>query len=349
MNNNVGDPALYNLPFKINDFQQMPYRTLGNSGLKVPNIGLGTWKMGYPETGDGSRVTEDAAFEILDLSVDLGVTFWDTANRYNNSSGNSERIIGKWLKNNASQRRNVVLATKLSGTMDGITPNHCGLSRTNILEALYKSLERLQVDYVDVLYFHSFDDQTPIMESLAAIEDLVRQDLVRYFAVSNFDVEQVRAYIRCADNVTVRSSIVAVQNQFDIVNGETPAHQGVLDLTKETGISFIAWSPLARGLLTDRYLDATRVGPGDRLYDEKSMDDITGTQAMAKVHELASLAMTWNIPLNELVIAYMLSIPGMGPVIPASSTTDQLRSNAKGGKLVLTDQQKEAVTAILKR
>src|SRR5690606_21627920 len=136
MDNNVGDPAFYNLPFKVNDFQQMPYRRLGNSGLNVSNVGLGTWKMGYPETGDGSRVIEATAFEIFDLAIELGVTFWDTANRYNNSSGNSERIIGKWLKNNASQRRNIVLATKLSGTMDGITPNHCGLSRTNILEAL---------------------------------------------------------------------------------------------------------------------------------------------------------------------------------------------------------------------
>lgn len=349
MDNNVGNPTLYNLPFKVNDFQQMPYRQLGNSGLKVSNVGLGTWKMGYPETGDGSRVTETAAFEIFDLAMELGVTFWDTANRYNNSSGNSERIIGKWLKENTSQRRDVVLATKLSGTMDGVTPNHCGLSRTNILDALYKSLERLQVDYIDVLYFHSFDDQTPVIESLAAIEDVVRQDLVRYFAVSNFDVEQIRAYLNCKDQVTVRSRIVAVQNQFDIVSGEAPAHEGVLNFAKETGISFVAWSPLARGLLTNRYLDVTRIGPGDRLYDEKSIDDFTESQRMAKVHELASLAETWSIPLNELVIAYMLSVPGMGPVIPASSTTDQLRSNARGGKLVLTDKQQQEINAILKK
>jgi len=163
-------------------------------------------------------------------------------------------------------------------------------------------------------------------------------------------VEQIRSYMRCADQVTVRSNIVAVQNQYDIINGEAPDRQGVLDFAKETGISFVAWSPLARGLLTERYLDVANVGPGDRLYDEKSMDDITGgTQQMMKVQKLASLAKAWSVSLSELVIAYMLCIPGMGPVIPSSSTVDQLRSNARGGKLVLTDQQKEAIYTILKK
>src|SRR5690606_38335530 len=114
MKNEYDNPALYNLPFKVNSFNGRPYRRLGNTGLKVSNVGLGTWKIGYPEAGDGSRVDEATAFGIFDLAVELGVTFWDTANRYNNASGNYERIIGNWLKSNPSQRRNIVLATKLS-------------------------------------------------------------------------------------------------------------------------------------------------------------------------------------------------------------------------------------------
>src|SRR5690625_2154018 len=102
--------GLYNIPFKINSFNGMPYRNLGLSGLSVSNIGLGTWKIGYPETGDGSRINEKDAFLLFDRAIELGVTFWDTANRYNGASGNSERIIGLWFKNNPSQRRNVVLA-----------------------------------------------------------------------------------------------------------------------------------------------------------------------------------------------------------------------------------------------
>lgn len=347
MNRNNGNTAFYGLPFKVDQFNGMPYRPLGNTGLKVSNVGLGTWKMGYPETGDGSRVDEATAFGIFDLAIELGVTFWDTANRYNNSSGNSERIIGKWLKENAEQRRNIVLATKLSGTMDGATPNHCGLSRLNIMEALYRSMERLQTDYIDLLYFHSFDDQTPIEESLAAVEDAVSQDLVRYFAVSNFDTGQLRAYLDLGERFTIRSRIAAIQNQFDIIHGEPAPYQGVLNFARDAGISYVAWSPLAKGLLTERYLDAAQIGPGDRLYDEKALDQAVSSVNMAKVRQLASLAAAWGMQLNELVIAYMLNIPGMGPVIPASSSPDQLRSNAIGGKLILTDAQQAAVQEVL--
>lgn len=202
------DSRFYNIPFETESFNGMPYRRLGGSGLKVSNVGLGTWKMGYPESGDGSRVDEQTTFKIFDRAIELGVTFWDTANRYNNASGNSERLIGSWFKNNPDQRRNVVLATKLSGAMDGFTPNHCGLSRANIMEAVYASLERLQSDHIDLLYFHSFDRGTPPEESMLAIEDLVKQDMVRYFSVSNFTVEQLTTYQSLQRKLSSRSNIL---------------------------------------------------------------------------------------------------------------------------------------------
>lgn len=347
-NNLPSGSTYYGIPFILKDFNGMPFRSLGKSGLKVPNVGLGTWKMGYPEMNDGSRVGEDAAMKIFDLAFELGVVLWDTANRYNNASGNSERIIGKWFQENPSQRRNITLATKLSGGMDGITPNHGGLSRTNILESLYASLERLQVDYVDILYFHSFDDTTPIDESLAAIEDLVRQDLVRYFAVSNFDMHQINEYLSYGNNFSVRSRMVAVQNKFDILNGEDSAYQGVLKASEDKGISFVAWSPLGKGLLTDRYSDLTRVGKGDRLFDENLIDTITPREKEC-LNGLSSLAKEWGMRLNELVISYMLTLPGMGPIIPSSSSLEQLKSNAYGGKLTLTEEQSTRIMDILNK
>ena len=108
-----------------------------------------------------------------------------------------------------------------------------------------------------------------------------------------------------------------------------------------------AWSPLAGGLLTERYLDGATIGPGDRLYDEHAIDRLVTAEKKAKVRKLAALAAGWEMRLSELVIAYMLCIPGMGPVIPASSNTDQLSSNAKGGKLALTDTQLMAVEEVL--
>lgn len=347
MDNLEPHPELYGVPARTTDFNGMPYRTLGRSGLEVSNVGLGTWKFGFPETGDESRVAEQAAYEILDKAVSLGVTFWDTANRYNNASGNSERIIGRWFKRNKSQRRNVVLATKVAGGMDGLTPNHGGLSRSNILDSVHACLERLQTGYIDVLYFHRPDPSTPPEESLSAVEDLIRQGLVRYFAVSNVTVAQIEAYQRLEPAFSVRCRVVAVQNQFDILNGESGKHPEVLTHVSRTGPSFVAWGPLARGLLSSRYLNLSKVGKGDRLFDEGLLKDVAeGT--MTTLHLLNELATEWNMELSQLALAYTLTIPGMGPVIPSSSSTEQLESNAAAGRITLTPEQQTHIRAVLK-
>jgi aryl-alcohol dehydrogenase-like predicted oxidoreductase len=341
------DRNLYDLPWTIESYRGMPYRSLGSTGLRVSNVGLGTWKFGYPETGDEARVGEKAAFEILDRAADLGVTFWDTANRYNNASGNSERILGTWFKSNPRERRNIILATKIYGTMDGRTPNHCRLSRTSIFDGTYASLERLQVDRLDILYFHDFDPTTPADESLLAIEDLVSKDLVRYFAVSNFTKDQLSLYRATQQTFTPRCRIVAVQNQFDILNGENPLYEGVLDYAARMGIAFVAWSPLAGGLVSDRYLDLAQVGEGDRLYDEGILESVAGESQMVKIRGFAAIAQEWNMRPSQLAIAYMLTLPGMGPVIPSVSNLDQLESNAGAGKVKLSEEQIARVNSLL--
>jgi len=346
MDQSIPNPAQTDVPYLIDDFHNMPYRYLGRSGLQVSNIGLGTWKFGYPETGDGSRVDEKVAFQIFDRAIELGVTFWDTANRYNFGAGNSERVIGRWLSNNPDQRRNVVLATKVFGGMDGYTPNHCRLGRVNILESVYACLDRLQSDSIDLLYFHFYEPVTPVEESLSVIEDLVRLDLIRYFAVSNFTLDQLRLYQAAEPNFSIRSRVIAVQNQYDILNLETN-QPGVLEYCQRTGISFVAFSPLGRGLLTSRYLLKTKVGPGDRLFDEGTLDKDIPPETYLRLTKLAEFAKELGLEVNQLALAYMLKIPGMGPVIPASSTVQQLESNAAAGKVVLTPEQKEQVKKII--
>jgi 1-deoxyxylulose-5-phosphate synthase len=344
--NNLSD-RFYNIPFKIEIFNDMPFRALGSSGLRVPNIGLGTWKMGYPNTGDGSRVNEEETFKIFDRAIELGVTFWDTANRYNNASGNSERVIGRWLQNNPDQRRNVILSSKLGGCMDGLTPNHCGLSRTNIIDSVNASLDRLHVSHIDILYFHLFDPLVPIEESLMAIEDLIRMDVIRYFAISNFTVEQIKLYKKIEKKFSVRSRIVAIQNQFDVIGGERKPYEGVLNYAFEERISFIAWSPLSKGLLTQRYLNQKAIGPGDRLFDEGKIKNDSNIPGIKKIHKLAELSAEWGLKLNELVISYMLTLPSMGPVISSSTSVSQLSSNASAGKIILNDQQKKRIEQVI--
>jgi aryl-alcohol dehydrogenase-like predicted oxidoreductase len=340
-------PELYNAPWTTDEFHGMPYRRLGKSGLRVSNVGLGTWKIGYPDTGDGARVNEKTALQIFDRAIELGVTFWDTANRYNAAAGNSERVIGTWFQNNPDQRRNVVLATKVFGGMDGRTPNHSRLSRGNILDSVYACLERLAVDHIDLLFFHAFDPVTPVEESLAAVEDLIEQDAVRYFGVSNFTADQLAIYAAAEKSLSVRCRVLAVQNGFNILHGERSSEPGVLDYAARAGISFIAWSPLARGLLTERYLNLAKVGAGDRLYDEGALEEYTDEATMTKLHQLAELAQAWDLKLNQLTLAYMLTLPGMGPVIPATSSVEQLESNAVAGKVTLSEEQQRQVKEIL--
>jgi aryl-alcohol dehydrogenase-like predicted oxidoreductase len=341
-------PELYHMPFTTEDYQGMPYRPLGNSGLRVPRVGMGTWKFGYPETGDGSRISESKAHKILDRAVEEGVTFWDTANRYNNSSGNSERIIGKWFAANPNHRRDVQLATKIYSTMDGRTPNHCRLSRNSIMEAVYSCLDRLQTEWIDILQFHWFDEITPPEESLLAMEDLISQDLVRYFGVSNFSVAQLEQY-RAYEDICRRAKIRSVQNQFDILYGESYERKGVLEYCAEKGLAFIAWSPLRWGLISERYLDRAKIKPGARLVDEHKVEQELTKPVAKKLHELADLAHGWDLTLTQLAIAYMLHLPGMGPVIPAVSSAEQVTENAKAGKITLKKQQVEAIDKVLKK
>ena len=340
------NPKLYHLPFTLDKFKGMPFRLFGKTGLRVSNVGLGTWKFGFPETGDNSRVSEKMAFKILDRAIEEGVTFWDTANRYNESSGNSERIIGRWFRLNPGQRRNVELATKVYGQMDGLTPNYSRLSRLNIMEATYSCLERLQTDRVEIMQFHWFDETTPVEESLAAIEDLISLDLVRYFGVSNFSLDQLTKYTALSGSFK-RARIQSVQNQFDLLYGEDPARKGVLSYCAQNKMSFIAWSPLRGGLLTERYLDKSKVGPGDRLVDENRLEQELTEPVLKKLRLMAEMAHEWGLTLTQLVIAYMLQLPGMGPVIAACSSAEQLAENSRSGKVSLQPEQISKVKRIL--
>lgn len=347
------NPQLYAVPYWTDEFNGMPYRRLGDSGLQASAIGLGTWKFGHPETGDGARVDEPTAHRILDRAIELGVTFWDTANRYNEASGNSERVIGSWLAANPDQRRNVVLATKVCGGMDGHTPNHCGLSRTNITDAVYASLARLRQDYVDLLYFHRLDPNTPIAESLETVEDLVARGVVRYLALSNATVADLRAYADALSGgggapLSRRARPVAVQNQYDPLGREPDAFAGVLEHCASNGIAYVPYSPLARGLLTDRYLDVSIAGQGDRLFDEGLLDGLATERNIRTVNAVAELATRWDVSVSQLTLAYLLTLPGMGPQIPGASNLAQLESNAAAGRLDLDEEQRTALDAVFR-
>lgn len=328
------DTRFYGLGFSFDSFNGMPYMQLGRSGLRVSRVGLGTWKMGYPERGDGARVGRDQAFRILDRALELGVTFWDTANRYNEASGNSERVLGEWFRAHPGERRNIVLATKMAGAMDGKTPNHCGLSRANVLDSVYASLDRLGLDHLDLLQFHRPDPNTPVEESLEAVADLRRRDLVRYLGLSNATVDDLMVYRELAHHYGL-PLVCSVQNSFNPLDGERQGQRGVLAFCARNRLAFIPYSPLSRGLLTDRYLPGRSVGQGDRLVDEGVLEQLRGAEVAQRLAQLGELARREGLTVAQLSLAYLLALPGMGPLIPSASTLEQLEENSRAATVEL--------------
>lgn len=317
-------------------YKETFYNRMGRSGLMVSEIGLGTWKFGYPERGDGARSDERDSLRILDAAMDLGVTFWDTANRYNNMSGNSERIIGTWLKANPDQRRNVIIATKGHHLMDGVTPNHEGLSRLNLIASVAKSLERLQTDYIDLYQWHGPDPETPIEESLRTMDDLVRQGLVRYLGVSNHSVSQIQALLDLSDRRFLER-IVSVQNRYNALDGE--GQPGVVALCEKNGLGFIPYSPLAQGMLSSRYAEGATPQVGDRLVDEGILDRKRSDRALRIVRVLGEIGQQRHKTEAQVALAWLLKHPSIPTVIPTARTVQQLQENAGASGFILSDEE----------
>jgi 1-deoxyxylulose-5-phosphate synthase len=159
----------------------------------------------------------------------------------------------------------------------------------------------------------------------------------------------LRTYRRIGATLPGRARISAIQNKYDILNGESQKQPGVLAYAAREAIDFVAFSPLALGLLTGRYLDLGKVGKGDRLFDEGALQAASSKEVMALLHRLATVARDAGLELSQLALAYMLEQPGMGPAIPTSSSVAQLEANAAAGKIILSPKMKREVKAILAR
>ena len=322
----------------VGTYRQCTFNRLGHSGLKVSDVGLGTWKFGYPDLGDGARSDEKTSLAILDKAAELGVVFWDTADRYNAGTGNSERVIGTWLAANPNERTNIVLATKCRVTMNGETPNHEGLSRRHIVEAVHASLRRLRQDRIDLLQFHSPDPGCPVDESVRAVDDLIRQGLVQYWGVSNYNAAQLAEMLHAADHFLC-SRLVSTQNRCNVIDGENDKETGTLAFCAANGIGYIPYSPLARGFASARYLDRSTVGPGDRLYDEGQLDKVYTDRAQRVLEALGAIAEQRSLTIAQTALAWLLSQPGVSTVIPSASTPTQLAQNAGASGVRLTPEE----------
>jgi aryl-alcohol dehydrogenase-like predicted oxidoreductase len=300
----------------------MEYTRLGSTGLTVSRIALGCMSFGDAARGGHPWVLgEDEAAAFFRQAVELGITFWDTANVY--SLGSSEEFVGRAI-DRFSRREDVVLATKVHGRMHG-GPGGSGLSRKAVLEQVDASLQRLGTDYLDLYQIHRFDPDTPVEETMEALHDTVRAGKVRYLGASSMAAWQF-AKLQHAADLGGWTRFVSMQDQYNLLMREE--EREMFPLLRDQGVGAIPWSPLARGRLARPWQQETTRSDSDefgkRLYQE-------GDAAI--VEAVRTIAERRGVPMAQVALAWVLRNPVVdAPIVGA--TKEHHLSDAVGALAV---------------
>ncbi len=296
----------------------MQYRRLGATGLKVSEISLGSW-LTY-----GNGVEDNTAEKTIDQAYDLGINSFDTANVYN--LGEAEKVVGKALKK--YDRSSYVLATKVYFAM-GNKVNDSGLSRKHVTEQVNASLKRLGLEYVDILYAHRYDYNTPVHETLRAFDDLIRQGKVLYAGISEWTAAQIEEAMRIADKFLL-DRIVVNQPQYSMLHRNI--ENEVLPVSEKYGIGQVVFSPLAQGLLTGKYKTLGDIPADSRAANDK-MNRFIGRwmneETFDRLAKLRTIAEELGIPMAQMALAWVLRQNGVSSALIGASRPEQVVQNAK--------------------
>jgi voltage-dependent potassium channel beta subunit len=311
----------------------MKYRKLGNSGLKVSEISLGSW-LTY-----GGYVEKENAVQSIRKAYELGINFFDTANVY--ERGAAEIVVGETLRD--YPRDSYVLATKVFWPM-GDGPNDRGLSRKHIMEQCHASLKRLGVDYVDIYYCHRYDPETPLEETLRAMDDLVSQGKVLYVGVSEWTATQMAEALALADKYLL-DRIIVNQPIYNMFNRYI--EKEVIPLGERKGIGQVVFSPLAQGLLAGKYRSVNDIPQDSRAAKHEHMRKGITEDKIAKVLELEKIANELNITIAQLALAWILRQPNVASALVGASRPEQVEDNAKASGIELSQEVLDRIEAIL--
>ncbi len=295
------------------------YVTLGRSGLRVSPLCLGAMTFGE-DLGWGSSVEESE--QILDRYLELGGNFVDTANFYTKS--HSEKIIGDHVGRHKHRRDRIVIATKFSGNLYPGDPNGGGSGRKSVIAACEQSLRRLQTDYIDLYWLHNWDVHTPIEETMAALEDLVRAGKVRYLGVSDTPAWKV-----AEANVTARfrgwSAFIGLQIEYSLL--ERSVEQELVPMARELGLGITPWSPLKSGALSGKY---TRKNAGEQRADRGMfLDPYLNERTYTLIDELQAIASARDTTVARVALAWVQNQPGVTSTIIGARRMSQLEDNLK--------------------
>jgi aryl-alcohol dehydrogenase-like predicted oxidoreductase len=314
---------------------EMNYRRLGTSGLVVSVVGIGCNNFGRKLNLEGTR-------EVVDAALDAGVTLFDTADIYGTPHGTSEEFLGAALK---GRRDDVIVATKFGMNMEGLNGNDFGArgSRRYIVRAVEASLRRLETDYIDLYQVHEPDPATPIDETLAALDDLVRSGKVRYLGSSNFSGWQIADadWTARAGDLT---PFISVQNQYSLLEREVETE--VVPACEHFGLGLLPFFPLNSGLLSGKYKRGEKPAAGTRLAQDRYQRWLDAAD-WDTIEALTAFGAERGHSLLDVAIAGLAARPAVTSVIAGATSAEQVQANVAAGAWELTAEDVAALDAIL--
>lgn len=320
----------------------MRYQKLGNTGLFVSELCLGTMTFGGEEGmwGKIGQLRQSEAEQLVGNALDAGINFIDTANVY--SEGRSEIITGQALKNLNVPRENVVVASKVFGETGTAGVNSRGSSRYHIIHSVHESLRRLQLDHLDLYQLHGFDPATPMEETLYALDHLVQQGLVRYIGVSNWAAWQIMKALGLSDRLGL-AKFVSLQAYYTVAGRDL--ERELVPMLNSEGVGLMVWSPLAGGLLSGKY---SRDGQGEAGSRRLAFDfpPVEKERAFDCIDVMREIATAKGVSVAQIALAWLLHQKVVTSVIVGAKRPDQLADNIAATAIRLSVDELKQLDAV---
>lgn len=301
-----------------NRYDKMTYRRCGKSGLKLPLVSLGLWH------NFGGTTSLENARNMLRTAFDLGITHFDLANNYGPPPGSAEENFGRIFAQDFKSHRDELIISSKAGYYMWPGPYGEWGSRKYLIASLDQSLQRMGLEYVDIFYSHRFDPDTPLEETMMALDHIVRQGKALYAGISSYGPQSTVEAVNILEDLGTPCLIH--QSSYSMINRWV--EEGLLDVLGEKGIGLIAFSPLAQGMLTDKYLNG--VPKGSRVTKDSSLDeDMLSEENLENIQALNRIAQERNQTLAQMALAWVLRDPQVVSVLVGTSRPEQVQENVQ--------------------